>query len=675
MPSVIRAALALALCLSLLVACDASGPPAGGEAAGEKSGNAAPAGADKFGFTAPSASTQQAQAAVARSLPLADAQAFEDAKRGLVASEPKLRIKGSDGKWIWDMPAFDFVQGEAPPAVNPSLWRQAKLNNLHGLFEVTEGIWQVRGYDVSNMSWIRGKTGWIVVDPLTSRETAAAAVALARKHLGNAPITAVIFTHSHVDHFGGILALLPKEPAALAKLRIVAPKGFVAEATSENVLAGLVMGRRATYQFGTTLPRGARGYVDTGLGKAPARGTIALRGPTDSIDRTPQPLELDGLRFVFQYAPESEAPAELSFYLPEHKAWCGAELVNQTQHNLYTLRGAKVRDAQKWSGYIDEALRIFPEAEVVFTSHQWPVWGADRVRAFLKGQRDTYKFIHDQTLRLANQGLTPREISERIELPESLAKSFANRGYYGTVRQNAKAVYQFYFGWYDGNPANLDPLPPEPLGAKVVAAIGGAAAVKQQAQAAIDAGEYRWAATLLDHLVFAEPKDAEAKQLLANVYDQLGYRAESGVWRSVYLTGAQELRHGLPQEIPLSLAAGLMRNLPIDTLFGAMATRLDAAKAQGKTLAINFQFSDLKKNWVLELENSVLHHARRDPLPNAAATVTLTRELFLKLAGGQAGLEELIFSKDLEVAGSRADLLSFFTLFERPDGLFPIVTP
>ncbi len=675
MASEIRAALALGFCISLLAACGESQPAGEGDAAAAESGAAESPDADRFGFTRPSDSTSRAQRATAKSLPLADAQSFEDARRGLVASEPKLRIKGPGGALIWETQAYDFVKGEAPPAVNPSLWRQAQLNGLHGLFQVAEGIWQVRGYDISNMSWIRGKTGWIVVDPLTSQETAAAAVALARKQLGNDPIRAVIYTHSHVDHFGGILAVLPAEEAARQKVRIVAPKGFLAEATSENVMAGVAMGRRATYQFGASLPRGARGYVDTGLGKAPARGSMRLRPPTEHIERTPQPLELDGVRFVFQYAPDSEAPAELSFYLPAHKAWCGAELVSQTLHNLYTLRGAKVRDAHKWSGYIDEAMRLFPDAEVVFNSHQWPVWGKQRIRSYLKGQRDSYRFIHDQTLRLANQGLTAREIAERIELPDSLAKSFANRGYYGSVKQNAKAVYQFYFGWYDGNPANLDPLPPEALGAKYVAALGGAAAVREQARAAYDAGEYRWAASLLDHLVFAEPKDGEAKDLLAKVYDQLGYRAESGVWRSVYLSGAQELRHGLAADGIARLGEGLLRSLPVDQLFSAMATRLDASKAAGRHVVLNFVFSDLKKTWVLELENSVLHHWRRDAEPKAAATVTLTREFLLRLAGGQAALKELIFSKDLEVEGSRSDLLAFFSLFERPDGLFPIVTP
>ncbi|MGH7900006.1 MAG: alkyl/aryl-sulfatase, partial [Candidatus Binatia bacterium] len=481
-------------------------------------------------------------------------------------------------------------------------------------------------------------------------------------------------THSHVDHFGGVGALFPSDDDA--RVRFVAPARFLEEATSENVLAGTAMARRATFQFGTNLPRGPRGHVDTGLGKGIARGTIGIRQPTDLVDHTPQPLEIDGLRFVFQYTPESEAPAELTFYLPEHKAFCGAEIVNHTLHNLYTLRGAKVRDALRWSGYIDDAIERFGDAEVVFMSHTWPVWENRRVLAFLKGQRDTYRYIHDQTLRLANAGYGPREIAEQLELPASLSGSFANRGYYGTVRHNTKAVYQWYFGWYDGNPASLDPLPPEALGAKYVEAMGGAAEVRRKASEALERGEYRWVATLLDHLVFAAPNDDEARELLARAYEQLGYAAESGVWRDVYLSGAYELRRGV-QGAPVdpSTALGLLRHVPLEHLFAAMATRLNAPKAVGKETTLNFVFSDLGETHVLRLENAVLHHRRREADPQAAVTIRLTREFFLRMVTGDAGLRAMIFSKDFDVEGSRTELLSFFSLLDRPDGLFPLVTP
>jgi alkyl sulfatase BDS1-like metallo-beta-lactamase superfamily hydrolase len=630
---------------------------------------------DEHGFGAPSAATAEANAKFGGGLAFDDAADFEDARRGLVASDPDMEVTTASGR-AWSQRLFAFVAGDAPPSVNPSLWRQAELNGLHGLFQVADGIYQVRGYDVANMTWIRGATGWIVVDPLTSLESATAAHALARKHLGDDPVVAVIFTHSHIDHVGGVRAVLPNGSAE--GVRIVAPRRFVEETTSENVLAGTAMGRRASFQFGTNLPVGPRGYVDTGLGKQPLAGTTTFALPTDVIDRTPQELDIDGVAFVFQYTPESEAPAELAFYLPARKAYCGAEIVSKTMHNLYTLRGAKVRDALLWSRYIDDAIHRFPDLEVVFTSHHWPTFGRDRAVEFMKGQRDTYRYIHDQTLRLANQGATPREIAEQLELPPQLARVFANRGYYGTLRHNAKAVYQFYFGWYDGNPANLDPLPPAELGAKYVAALGGAAALKEQARGALERGEYRWAATLLDHLVFAEPADAEAKALLASAYEQLGYQAESGVWRSVYLTGAKELRNGAPDSggLETRFAGDILARIPLELFFAAMATRVDGPKAAAQDpITLNFVFTDLGETHVLNLENAVLHHRQGEADPNAAATVKLTRALFLRLGTGAVGLRELVFSDDLDVDGSRPALLSFFGVLDAPDPNFAIVTP
>jgi alkyl sulfatase BDS1-like metallo-beta-lactamase superfamily hydrolase len=634
-------------------------------------------GADPQGHTAAEPDTVRSQRSAAEALPLADPQDFADARRGLLASEPEVRIEDARGGVVWDTAAYGFVSGEAPETVHPSLWRQARLNGIHGLFEVADGVYQVRGYDLSNMTLIRGRSGWIVVDPLTAQETAAAALAFARRTLGNDPVVAIVFTHSHVDHFGGVGGVVPEDPAARGALRVVAPRGFLEEATSENVLAGVAMGRRASFMYGMRLARSPRGHVDTGLGKGPARGTVGILAPTELVDRTPQELVLDGVRFVFQYAPESEAPAELTFYLPDAKAFCAAEIATHTLHNLYTLRGAKVRDALRWSGYLDEALRLFGDAEVVFASHHWPVWGRERVVAYLEQQRDTYRYLHDQTLRLANQGLTPREIAEQLELPESLQRGFANRGYYGTVRHDAKAVYQAYFGWYDGNPANLDPLPPAELGAKLVAAMGGAERVLEEARAAFARGEHRWVATLLDHLVFAEPERRDARELLARTYDQLGYRAESGPWRDVYLSGAYELRHGAPEQAPVDLAAALdlLRATPLDAFFSALAARVDGPRADGKQLVLNLTFTDLDETYVLELENAVLHHRRGAPAPHASVTVRLTRELLLRLATGQAGLRQLVFSDELAVEGSRLDLLSFFSLLDRPDPAFPIVTP
>jgi alkyl sulfatase BDS1-like metallo-beta-lactamase superfamily hydrolase len=644
--------------IAVLAACGGSH---GGGAAPEASGGA-------------TSHTVAANRALARSLPLEEMQSFEDARRGFIAADPPTKIEGPEGTIAWNLASHAFVEGDAPPTVNPSLWRQARLNASHGLFEVVPGIHQVRGYDISNMTLIEGRSGWIVVDPLTTRETAAAAIALARRHLGDRPVSAVIFTHSHADHFGGVEGVLPPGPATVP---IVAPDGFMEEATSENVIAGVAMGRRALFMYGLPLPNSAVGHVDTGLGKGvPTGGTVSIREPTVIVDRTPQEIELDGVRFVFQSAPESEAPAELTFYLPDHKAWCGAEIVSNTMHNLYTLRGAKVRDARKWSGYIDEAAQLFGDMEVVFASHHWPVWGNERALEFLRGQRDTYRYIHDQTLRLANQGYGPQEIAEQLDLPSTLRNRFSNRGYYGTVRHNSKAVYQAYFGWYDANPANLDPLPPAESAAKYVAAMGGAAKVRELAQAAHEAGDDRWAATLLNHAVFADPDDAESRALLAVVYDQLGFRAESGPWRDVYLTGAFELRNGIQgSALDPRRAVGLLANTPVERFLDSMTVRLDGPKADGKRMRFNFVFTDVGETHVLELDNAVLHHRRGEPVAGADATVRLTRDLLIRLGIGEAGLKDVVMSDALEVEGSRLKLLSFLSLLDKPDGRFPIVTP
>ncbi len=663
-----RALLALATSALLVLACGPEAVPPRDVEAPE---------ADEAGFTAPTETTRRAQAAAAQALPLADPQDREDAQRGLVLRDPHATVAGPDGRPVWDTRAYAFQGERVPASVHPSLWRQARLNNHHGLYRVTEGVHQVRGYDLSNMTLNDGETGWIVVDPLTARETAAAALDLARRGLGQRPVSALIFTHSHIDHFGGVAGVLPADPEAAARIPIVAPAGFLEEATSENVLAGVAMSRRASYMYGRRLPRGERGHVDSGLGKSPAFGTLGLAPPTRIVDRTPTRLEIDGVDFVFQYAPESEAPAELTFYLPERRAFCGAEIVSHTMHNLYTLRGAKVRDALRWSGYIDEALELFGgEAEVVFASHHWPIWGNARLVDYLKKQRDTYKYIHDQTLRLANRGLTPREIAEELELPASLRPSFPNRGYYGTVRHNAKAVYQWYFGWYDANPARLDPLPPRENAQRYVEYMGGAEALLARARSSFEQGEYRWVATVLDHLVFAEPDNADARELLARAFDQLGYQAESAPWRDVYLSGAYELRHGLPDE-PFSLGAAvdLLRRTPTLRFLEAMAARLDGPAAEGKELRVNFVFDDVDESYVLTLENAVLYPRRADPHPEAAATVHLTKELLVRLVAGQAGVRELVFSDELAVEGSRLELLSFFSLLEAPEPGFPIVTP
>lgn len=624
------------------------------------------------GNTPATDATARANAKVVKELDLGNQQDFENARKGFIAAPTSLQVAGPDQDLVWDMPSYDFIQGEAPDTVNPSLWRQATLNNNHGLFKVTEGVYQLRGFDLSNMSIIEGKTGWIIVDPLTTKETAAAAIAFAREHLGNKPISAIVFTHSHIDHFGGVQSVL----GAGANTEIIAPVGFMDEATSENVIAGTTMSRRSMFMYGSQLEHSPLGHVGSGLGKGPAFGSVGIAPPTRIIDTTGEAITIDGVEFIFQNAPGSEAPAELTFYLPELKAFCGAEVVSRTMHNLYTLRGTKVRDARKWSHYIDEAITLFPNAEVYFGSHHWPLWGNEEIIDFLKKQRDGYKYIHDQTLRLASQGYTPREIADMLQMPQALRTNFPNRGYYGTLKHNAKAVYQMYFGWYDGNPANLDPLPPEEAAVRYVDMMGGADEILERAQEYFEEGDYRWVAEVLNHLVFAEPDNEDAKALLAQTYDQMGYLAESGPWRDVYLTGALELRQGAPEAgLGVANAVDLISETPLDQFFELMGAMLNGPKADGKTFTLNIQFTDLDKVYVLELENAVLHQREGTPAPDANATVRITHPLFVKMLTGGAGIREILFSDDVSVEGSKLDLVRFFALLDQPNETFNIVTP
>jgi alkyl sulfatase BDS1-like metallo-beta-lactamase superfamily hydrolase len=632
--------------------------------------------ADDNGSTPATARTAEINRRVLQTLPFADEQDFIEARRGLVASVDALTVRDKNNKVIWDQPAYAFVDGDAPASVTPSLWRQAKLNNIHGLFKVTDGVYQLRGFDLANMTIIEGDSGWIVVDPLTTAETAARGLEFAREHLGDHAISAILFTHSHIDHFGGALGALAAAQTELADIRVIAPSGFMEESISENVLAGPTMNRRAEYMYGMPLPRTPRGHVDSGLGKEPGIGTVGILTPTDLISDTGQSLQIDGVSFVFQNVSGSEAPAEFTFYLPEKKAFCGAELLSRNMHNLYTLRGAKVRDALAWSAYIDEAAQLFNDADIYFASHHWPIWGQARIAEFLEVQRDTYKFIHDQTLGMAYKGLTPIEIAEQLKLPESLQKSFANRGYYGTTSHNSRAVYQGYFGWYDGNPANLNALPPEDVGRRYIAAMGGAEKVVTIAQQAFDEGDYRWVATLLNHLVFAEPKNKQAKALLARNYDQLGYQAESGPWRDVYLTAAYELRHGNTASTQdLSVARDMLVHSPLSNFFNVMAARLNAEKAENLEMTINFVFTDLAETHVLRLKNSVLHHRREEADPNANATLKISHALFLDIALGQASIKDLVLSDELSIEGSKIDLGRFFALQDGIGAGFSIVTP
>lgn len=650
--------------------------------------------ADEHGFTAATEATIAANKAFADSLPFHNTEDFEQANRGLVAQEDDLLITNADGKPVWAMSEYDFInftgpQGNAPATVNPSLWRQAAINNIHGLFELMPDIYQIRNYDLANMTLIRGGSGWIIVDPLTSSETAAKGFEFAQTHLGKLPVKAILFTHSHIDHFGGvegILSLMSEEEKA--ELRIVAPRGFMEEATSENLIAGDAMGRRASYMYGRLLPKSERGHVGSGLGKSPAFGTFSIMEPTELVDFEANSLVIDGLEFEFQFTPESEAPAEFTFYLPKYKAFCGAELVSRTMHNLYTLRGAKVRDAQRWSSYIEDAITEYGDSELYFGSHHWPIWGSDKIKQFLTIQSDTYKYIHDQTVRMINTGYTPNEIAEVIELPESLQQDFSNRGYYGTLKHNSKAVYQFYMGWFTANPAALDPLPEEETAKRYIEMRGGIETVVAKAQqqfASVDANDiesisiqYRWLAQLLNQAVFSDPDNQAAKALLAKVYDQLGYLSESGPWRDFYLSGALELRNGNSAAgKELKDIKGLLLAMSVDQFLTKMSVNLNGEKATDKDMAILIRFTDTGDNYQLNLRNSVLRHqkAKSDNNDDFDVTIDVTRELFIDVLTGGAKPRDMIFSDDISVSGSKLDLLSFLQSFDKMDGKFNIVTP
>jgi alkyl sulfatase BDS1-like metallo-beta-lactamase superfamily hydrolase len=617
--------------------------------------------------------TLKANEQFAKDLELEDQQGFEDAKRGFIA-RPEGKILDAGGNVLIDFDDFKFIEGKAPPTVNPSLWRHAILNAKIGLFKVTDGIYQLRGFDLANMTLIEGKTGWIVVDPLTSRESAAAALAFARKHLGDKPVSAIVFTHSHIDHFGGALGVASAKEIADRNIPVIAPDGFMEEATSENVMVGTAMGRRSVYQFGKNLERSSKGMIDTGLGKAVAYGSFGILEPTQLITQASQELTLDGVRFVFYNVPGAEAPAELTFTIPDKKAYAGAENLAQTMHNLLPVRGAKVRDSLRWATYMEQALDQTREAEV-FGQHNWPIWGQKRIAEFITKQRDLYKYTHDQTVRLINAGYTPREIADKIKLPKSLASYFGTRGYYGDLRHNVKAVYQFYLGAYDGNPANLNPLPPQESAKRYLDLIGGSDKAVAAGQTAFDKGDYRWAAELLNQAVFAEPDHKAAKELLARTYDQMGYMAEAATWRNSYLTAAAELRDGPPKKgIDRSGFIDMLSQTPIERFLEAMAAGLDGPAAEGRDLKVNLVLSDTKESFVLWIENAVLHYKKSEPAEVANATLTLTKPIFIRMMAGTAGIKDFLFNDDLKIDGSKIDLIRFLSLIDKAPGTFAIVT-
>jgi alkyl sulfatase BDS1-like metallo-beta-lactamase superfamily hydrolase len=623
--------------------------------------------------------TRAANAALLQSLPFSDRADFDDAQRGLIARPDTLTIKDARGRVVWDLEAYkQFIDLDkpAPDTVNPSLWRNAQLNMQYGLFKVTDRIYQVRGYDLSNITFIQGDTGWIVFDPLISVECSKAALELVTQHLGQRPVVAVVYSHSHADHFGGVRGVVDQADVDAGKVKILAPDGFSEHAISENVIAGNVGSRRAVYMYGAMLPRDARGSVNGGLGQTNSVGTLTLIPPTDTIAKTGESRTIDGVEMVFQMTPGTEAPAEMNTFFPQFKAMWMAENTTNTLHNVLTLRGALVRDPLKWAGFLDETIDLYGAAtEVKFQSHHWPLWGQAKVVDYFKKQRDLYKYIHDQSVRLMNQGYIGSEIAEMLEFPPEIDQFWPNRGYYGTLRHNSRAVYQRYMGWYDGNPSDLNDLPPEPAARKYVEYMGGEAAVMDRARADFAKGEYRWVATALKHVVFANPASAEGKRLLADAYEQLGYQAESGPWRSVYLQGAFELRNGTPKAGGLSAASpDIVAAMPPEMLFDYMAVRLNGPKAAGKRLAINIDFTDLNRQYALVLENAVLHHAAK-PSARPDATLTIAKKTLTRVQLKQLTMEQALASGEARLDGRREAIGELMALLDDFPFWFNIVTP
>jgi alkyl sulfatase BDS1-like metallo-beta-lactamase superfamily hydrolase len=624
--------------------------------------------------------TRAVHSQVIKDLPFADRRDFEDAARGLIAPLPDGGVLRNDrDAVIWDPRQFDFIKLDkaAPETVNPSLWRQAQLLTLTGLFKVTDQIYQVRGYDLANITFIEGREGIVVVDPLMAVETARASLELYYKHRPKKPIVAVIYTHSHSDHFSGAAGVISQTDVETGKVRVIAPEHFLDEVVSENVMAGIAMSRRGGYMFGSSLPRGPQGQVTAALGLALPGGTRSLILPTQSIRKTGDKLVIDGLTYEFQMAPDTEAPSEFHFFIPELKALCTAENAIHTMHNVYTLRGAKMRDARAWAYFLGEALELFgARSDVLFAPHHWPVWGKDRVNEHISTVRDTFKYIHDQTLRLANHGYTMVEIAEMIELPESLRHNWASRGYYGSLNHNAKAVYNFYLGWFDGNPATLHELPPADAARRYVDYMGGAEAVLAKARRDFEAGEYRWVAEVVSRVVFADPQNKPARALLADAFEQLGYQSENATWRNFYLRGAAELRNGV-QKI-----AGfkgdrpeILRAMPLDQFFDCLAVRLNGPKAAGKKRAINVIVSDTNERFVLILENSVLRYRRNRESAGSDCAVTLTRAGLNELFTGRSTPAEKIRSGLFQIAGKPEALEDVLSCLDDFDYWFELVAP
>jgi alkyl sulfatase BDS1-like metallo-beta-lactamase superfamily hydrolase len=621
------------------------------------------------------AATRAALARAAQDLPAEDGQDFEFAQRGFIATWPEPVIRQANGKPSFDLAGNDFIEGPAPDTVNPALWRQNRVLRNEGLYRLAPGLYQVRNFDNSNVSFVETPRGWIVIDPLTVAEVARAAFALLKKHVADKPVVAVLYTHTHTDHFAGVAGIVDPADVAAGKVQIIAPKGFVEEVVSEWMIAGPAMGRRAFYQFGYFLPRGPRGHAGMGMGTAIAAGTQGFIPPTLEIERTGQSVTIDGVEIVFQMTPGAEAPAEFNFWIPSLKALCTAETTTSSLHNVQTLRGAKVRDAKAWAGYLTETQRLWGnQADVLFTSHHWPRFGNPAIQTYLGHQRDAYKYIHDQSVRRMNLGQTPAEIAEGLKLPAALRADWSTREFYGTVSHNAKAVYDRYMGWYDGVPANLNPWPAVEKAKLLVGALGGKKALHKQIGSAFAAGNYRWSADLAQNGVFADPTDAPARKWLADSYEQLGYQAESAIWRNIYLTGAREVRQGHADTVPESGPSYLLAATPLGDFLSLLETTLVPEKAGTTALAFNLVDTASGNRFAVSLANAVLVSEAGETLPGAP-TLSAPKPVLLGILFGKVPLAAMVAAKQAKLEGDAAPINQLVGMLEQPKLDFAIVEP
>ncbi len=615
---------------------------------------------------------------IAADLPQEDGQDWADAQRGFVGTTEHAEVIRSDGHVVWSQRAYGFLDQEQSAAtVHPSLWRQARLNRIHGLFEVTPRMFQVRGFDIANITFIEGDTGLIALDTNSCPETAAASLALYRQYRDpqhQRTLHTVMYSHSHSDHYGGVAGLVTQAQVDAGEVQVIAPAGFMQHAVSENVIGGAAMARRAQFQFGPTLTKGADGQVDAGLGKTVPRSPPSLIAPSMTISAAHEVHVIDGIEIEFQLTPETEAPSEMHFYFPAERALNLAENATHNMHNLCPLRGAQVRDALAWSKYLHVALhRYGARSDVILAQHHWPTWGNTRVCQFLAEQRDLYRVMHDQTVRLMSHGLKPAEIAEGLALPDGLAKRWHARGYYGTLSHNVKAVYQRYLSWYDAHPANLHNLPPVPAAHKTMDYMGGIDTVLQRARADFERGEYRWVAEVMKHAVYAHPDHGAARELAAQALEQMGFQAESATWRNAYLLAAHEYRNGPPKPVRMQVGGALMPAMATQLLFDVIAVRVNAPKAGNLAFRMAWHFPDKGEHWLLELSNGALSSMQFDTAQTADVGLTLSRPTLEAILQQRLPPMQAITEGSLQISGNATLLGSFFGLLDKFPGNFPVV--